>query len=263
MMGATAMAQIPEDIALVKTKRTPEPFLFSVTTLTPEDLSWSLDYSTSYGERVAGPFGYDGIGQQFAVKGYLGKRFTLYANAGLGFRREENISSAFQAEVIRDFIGGNKSQGLRFGAGLGVSKDYGDVGTLLSRVTASFDAPRWKIGGNLLFEKSFAKNRDAIDVITSMGFHYLMIGKLYGGFEAVGEDLEGFWEEDEAEGGAKFLIGPSLNLTTNNSRISFSVSGGPVIYASHSQINNPEAIRELPSQAGLSLRARVIFNLSQ
>jgi len=234
-----------------------------MTTLTSEDLSWSLHYSSSYGERVAGPFGYSGIGQQFGIKGYLGKQFTLYANAALGFPRENIISSAQQAEIIRDFIGGKKKLGLRLGVGVGVSRDYSNVKSLLSLVTLSFDAPRWKAGGNLLFEKAFAKNRDDIDVITSLGFHYRFLGNLYGGFEAVGEDLEGFWEENEAEGGAKLLVGPSLNMTTNNSKISFSVSGGPVMYATHSQFSNSEAIRELPSQPGLTLRARVIFNLSQ
>ena len=263
LIGLTAMAQISEENNLYAAKRTPEPFLFSVTTLTPEDLKWSLDYSASYGERVNGPFGYDGIGQQFALKGYLGKRYTLYANAALGFPREDNVSSAQQVEVIHDFIGGKKNLGLRFGVGMGVSRDYINVKSLLSRVTVSYDAPRWKAGGNILFEKAFAANRDNIDVITSIGFHYRLSGNLYGGFETVGEDLEGFWDEEEAEGGAKLLVGPSLNMTTNNSRMSFSVSGGPVFYATRNQVTNPEALRELPSQPGLTLRARVIFNLSQ
>jgi hypothetical protein len=263
MIGATAMAQYQDENPLLTTKRTPEPFLFSVTTLTPQDLKWSLDYSTSYGERVSGPFGYDGVGQQFAIKGYIGKRFTLYANAALGFPRKNNVSSAQQAEIIRDFIGGAKNLGFRLGMGLGISRDYINVKSFLSRITVSYDALRWKAGGNILIEKAFAQNRDNIDVITSLGFHYRLLGKLYGGFETVGEDLEGFWEEDEAEGGAKLLVGPSFNMTTNNSRMSFSVSGGPVIYATHSQISNPEALRELPSQPGLTLRARIIFNLSQ
>jgi len=263
LMGAAAKAQIPDENPLYLSKRTPEPFLFSVTTLTPQDLPWSLNYSTSYGERVSGPFGYDGVGQQFAIKGYLGKKFTFYANTALGFRPNDNVSSAQQAEILRDFIGGKKNLGLRLGIGLGVSRDYNNVKSLLNRITVSYDAPRWKAGGNILIEKAFAQNRDNIDVITSLGFHYCLLGKLYGGFETVGEDLEGFWENDEVEGGAKLLIGPSLNMTTNHSRMSFSVSGGPVFYATRSPLSNPEALRELPSQPGLTLRARVIFNLSQ
>jgi hypothetical protein len=261
LIVASAMAQNQVEDKFFTIKRSPEPFLFSTTTLTPEDLKWSLDYSGSYGQRVSGPFGYDGVGQQFAVKGYLGNRFTCYASTSLGFSAGENVLSAQRAEIIRDFIGGKKSYGLRVGLGMGVGRDYYNVISMLSRATLSFDAPRWKAGGNLLFEKALARNRDQIDVISSVGFHYNLLGRLYGGFEAVGEDLEGFWDKEEAEGGAKLLIGPSLNMTTNNSRISFSVSGGPVFYATRSPLTNPVAMRDLPSQPGFSLRARVIFNL--
>lgn len=262
IVGVTAIAQNSDKNDVFTVKRTPEPFLFSVTTLTPEDLKWSLDYSGSYGERIVGPWGYDGINQQFAVKGYLGKRFTLYANAALGFPLENNIASAQQAEIIRDIMGGKKVMGLRLGAGLGVRRDYSDVKSLLSRITFSYETPQWKASGNLLFEKALASNRDEIDVITSVGFHYCFSENFFGGVEAVGEDLEGFWDKEEAEGGAKLLIGPSLSLSPKKSRLSFSVSGGPVFYATQNQLTNPEAMRELPSQAGLMVRARVIFNLS-
>jgi hypothetical protein len=262
IIGASTMAQTPRENDIFTTKRTPEPFLFSVSTLTPEDLKWSLDYSGSYGQRVTGPFGYDGINQQFAVKGYLGKRFTLYANASLGFPLENNIASAQQAEIIRDIVGGKKVLGLRLGAGLGVRRDYNDIKSLLSRITFSFETPQWKTSGNLLLEKAFGSNRDEIDVITSVGFHYRISENFYGGIEAVGEDLEGFWDKEEAEGGAKLLVGPSLNMSPKKSRFSFSVSGGPVFYATQNRISNPNAIRDLPSQSGILVRGMVIFNLS-
>ena len=258
----SSIAQIPEAKNNFSTQYSPEPFLFSVTALTPEDLNWSLNYAGSYGERVSGPFGYDGVGQQFAVKGYLGSRFTLYANASFGFAGEKNVASAQQVEILRNFIGGKTTQGLRLGGGIGVRRDYSDVKSLLGRFTASFDALRWKIGGNVLLEKAFAQNRDDVDVISSIGFHYRFFGNFYGGVEAAGEDLEGFWDEEEAEGGAKLLVGPSVNMAPKKSRLSFSVSGGPVFYATRNQLTNPEAIRTLPSQSGLTLRARVVFNIS-
>ena len=261
MAIAFAKAQNPKEDDIYTVKRSPEPFLFSVTTLTPEDLKWSLDYSGSYGDNVSGSFGYDGLNQQFAVKGYLGKKFTLYANVAIGIQAD-NTSSAQQAEVIRNFIGGKKNQGFSLGVGLGVRRDYSNVISMLSRVTLNYDAPRWKAGGNLLFEKAFADNRDEIDIITSLGFQYRLLGSLYGGIEAVGEDLEGFWDEEEAEGGAKLLVGPSLNMTPKQSRLSFSLSGGPVFYGTQNQATNPEAIRDLPSESGLMVRARIIYNLS-
>lgn len=245
-----------------KLKRTTDPFLFSVTTLTQEDSKWSLNYSGSYGERVQGPFGYDGVSQQVSVKGYLGKQFTLYANAGIGISRSGAVSSTQQAEILHDFIGGRRNMGLRLGLGLGINNDFSNAKSLLGRITGSFDATRFKASGNLLLEHTFTKNRDEVDVITNLGFHYRLLGRLYAGFEAVGEDLEGFWDEEEAEGGAKLMVGPSLNMTSKNSGISFSLSGGPVIYATQNQVINQEAIRQLPSQAGLIVRASVIFKLS-
>ena len=63
LLGFMASAQIAEMNDLLMVKRAPEPFMFSKTTLTPEDLKWTMDYSTSYGERVSGPFGNEGVGQ--------------------------------------------------------------------------------------------------------------------------------------------------------------------------------------------------------
>lgn len=239
-----------------------EPFLFSVSSLTPEHTNWSLDYSGSYGERVSGQFGYDGVNQQLAIKGYLGKKFTLYAYNAFGISATDNVVSAQQAEIIRNFFGGTKNNGLRLGGGLGFRRDYSDVKSLLGRITFSYNASKWKTTGNLLFEKALAANRDELDFITSVGVHYCLAANFYGGIEAIGEDLEGFWDDEEAEGGAKLLVGPSLNLTPQKSKLSFSLAGGPVFYATRNQVYNPDAIRELPSQAGLMVRARVIFKLS-
>lgn len=239
-----------------------QPFQFSVHTLTGEAPRWNLFYSGGYGQRTAGPFGYDGVDQQFAVKGYLGHRLTLYANAMMGFSGGQ-ITSAQQAEVIHDFVGGKRNFGPRLGLGLGVSRDWSDVKAVFSRVTAYFENATWRLGGNLRLEKAFAESRDGIDVITSAGFHHRITGRLFGGVEMVGQDLEGFWEKDEAEGGAKLLIGPSLNLAPAGSKFTFSICGGPVFYATHSTVMPSEALRDLDifTDNGYTVRAMVGFSL--
>jgi hypothetical protein len=253
------VAQAQEERKISAYNNNTEPFLFSFSTLTPEDLKWSLDYSGSYGDEVEGSMGFEGVSQQLGIKGYLGARFTLYGNLALGFSEGNDVSSAQQVEVIRNFIGGKKYIGWRIGAGLGGRRDYSNDYSLLGRVTLEYIAPKWKAGGNLLFEKVFEEDRDAIDIITSLGVHYRFTGGFYGGIEAVGEDLEGFWDDKEAEGGAKLMVGPSLNLAPKDSRFSFSLSGGPVILATQNEASNPDAIRDLPSQAGLLIRAKIIF----
>ena len=241
-----------------------QPFLFTINTLTAENPRWNIHYSGSYGERANGQFGDDGLGQQFGVKGYLGSRLTLYATAALGFANGGGVASAEQAEVIRDLIGGKGISGFRLGAGLGLSRDWSNTGSAISRITAAFDRTNWRMAGNLRFEKAFDKARDKLDFITSIGFQHRVSNALYLGFEALGQDLEGFWEKDEAEGGAKLLIGPSINLEPNHSKLSFSISGGPVFYATRSQVTSPAAIREIGNVAsgnGYSIRALVNFNL--
>jgi hypothetical protein len=241
-----------------------QPFLFSVNTLTANAPAWGLQYSGSYGEAALAPFGYNGVDQQLSVKGYLGNRFTLYANAAMGFARSGGVTSAQQAEILRDLIGGKQLFGPRIGLGFGVSRDFTNVKSIFSRITASFDAASWRFGGNMRFEKAFDRNRDNIDLISSAGFHHRIKGQFFAGVEAVGEDLEGFWEADEAEGGAKLLIGPSINLMPQGSRFSFSLCGGPIFYASKSSVIPSEAVRDLAAtRNGYTFRVQVAFNLHQ
>ncbi|MFI2744275.1 hypothetical protein ACG2LH_16185 [Zhouia sp. PK063] len=238
-----------------------QPYLFSINSLR-ETNSWSVQYAGSYGERVSGPFGYEGIDQQFAVKGYVGAQFTFYGKTSFGFPKDGDINSAQQAEVICNFIGNHATTGFRFGAGLGVSRDYASVFSTYSRLVLSFEKTYWRIISNIVLEKAFKNERDAIDVTTSIGYQYQVLPNFYAGVEALGEDLEGFWEEDEAEGGAKLLVGPSIHWAPNNSRFAFSMCGGPVIYATHNAIAVPsEAIRDLPLKNGFTVRALLLFNL--
>src|ERR1700733_13619084 len=85
----------------------PEPFLFTINTLNPAARGWSINYAGGYGQRTVTPLGYDGLDQNICVKGYLGAKFTFLASMGLGFGNKGDVRSLQQAEVIRDFIGGN------------------------------------------------------------------------------------------------------------------------------------------------------------
>jgi hypothetical protein len=241
-----------------------QPFLFSINTLTSDAPTWSLNYSGSYGERAAGAFGYSGLDQQVAVKGYLGNRFTLIANAAVGFARTGQVNSAQHVEIIRDFFGGKQALGSRLGLGFGVSRDWSNTKALFSRVTGFFESDSWQFGGNLLFEKAFNTKRDNIDLITSAGVHRRITRRIYAGIEAVGQDLEGFWDKSEAEGGAKLLIGPSINIRPAGNKFALSLSGGPVFYATKSSVLPSEAIRDIgsgPLNNGYTVRASATFNI--
>jgi len=238
----------------------PQPFLFTINTLNPAARGWSVNYSGGYGERTVTPLGYDGVDQNVAFKGYLGAKFTMLASMGIGFGSNGDIRSLQQAEVLRDFIGGNEPIGFRAGASLGFRREFNNDKVALSRITAAYDNLNWKLGANVRFEKAFDKGRDALDVISSFGVHRKISGDLFGGVEAVGQDLEGFWETDEAEGGARVLIGPSLNYVPVASRFSFTLCGGPIIYATRSVVApNEFAVRDLPTSNGFTMKFNVGF----
>ncbi len=238
----------------------PQPFLFTVNTLNPAARGWSLNYAGGYGQRTITPLGYDGIDQNIGVKGYLGNKFTMLASMGIGFGTNGNIESIQQAEVIRDFIGGNEPSGFRMGASLGFRREFNNDKVALSRITAMYEDISWRFGANVRFEKAFDKERDAFDVISSLGIQRQISGQLFGGIEAVGQDLEGFWETDEAEGGARLLVGPSLNYAPVASRFSFTLCGGPIIYATRSTpAFNEFAVRELPASNGFTMKFNVGF----
>ena len=65
------------------------------------------------------------------------------------------------------------------------------------------------------------------------------------GVEAIGEDLEGFWDAEEAEGGARILAGPSLHISPTGRRWQMTATGGPVFHPSNSS-RSSGAIRDLP-----------------
>jgi hypothetical protein len=260
ILPLTIQAQTINQQAGTSAMEQPQPFLFTINALTPAARGWSLNYNGGYGQRAVTPLGYDGVDQNIGVKGYLGAKFTFLASMGIGFGSNGDIKSLQQMEALRDFIGGNTSFGFRLGAGLGFRREFNNDKVALSRVTAAYENINWRFGANVRFEKAFDKDRDGIDVISSIGIHRQISGNFFGGIEAVGQDLEGFWETDEAEGGARLLVGPSLNFAPVSSRFSFTLCGGPIIYATRSaQAYNEFAARELPASIGFTMKFNVGF----
>jgi hypothetical protein len=117
---------------------------------------------------------------------------------------------------------------------------------LLGRLAAGRSLSAWRLDGNALFEKPFSTERDAVDLITSFGVSRHMLRFLRAGIEVIGEDLEGFWEEDEAEGGARILIGPSIHITPPNEHWQIGIAGGPMLHATRSS-RSSDANRGLPA----------------
>jgi hypothetical protein len=77
--------------------------------------------------------------------------------------------------------------------------------------------------------------------------------------EAVGQDLEGFWDPAEKDGGARLMAGPTIAIAPPTAHWQLTVGGGPVLRATRSDFASG-AERPLPTRNGYVLRSAVGFS---
>ena len=220
------------------------PFLFSISTVTPEDKpNVRFDYDVGVGERAFQSDDSTQPEQRIGLQASFG-RLTFLGRVGLA-----EVGSSYQSnqsgEVLLSMLG--SASAVALAAGAGVMLEAGGVNVLLARVVAGHDAPSWRLHGNVLFQKPMSTERDAVDLITSVGWAHKVSQSVSLGVEAVGEDLEGFWEAEEAEGGARLLAGPSLHISPGEHRWQFIATGGPLFHPSDTG-RASGAFRDLPPE---------------
>jgi hypothetical protein len=233
------------------------PFLFSVSTPERDDPRAAVHYEASFGERPFDLVDGDRPEQRFGVQAAFGNGFIVLGRIGVAADGRDTRSSQ-QGEVLYSPWRGR----LGVAAGMGMRHESAGVNVLLGRVIAGRRFDAWRVDGNLLFEKPFTTGRDALDLITTFGVARTLTPMLHAGLEVIGEDLEGFWEAEEAEGGARILIGPSLRLAPPSQHWQVSVTGGPIIHATSNDLSS-SASRSLPgTRNGFAVRAAVSYGFS-
>lgn len=223
------------------------PFVFSMTTA-PEIASRQIriDYDVGLGNQTFRSQQTNGPDHMIGAQVSMGRwtlvgRFTASPADGTAYERSQS------GEVLYSFLTPATS-GLSFAAGGGMLHEAGGTDVLMARVTAGREAPLWRLHGNMLLQKPLVdQGRDAMDVITSVGWARRVTRSWSLGLEAVGEDLEGFWDTAEAEGGARLLVGPSLHLAPTGRLWQVTVTGGPMFHPRPSGLSS-EALRDLPPQ---------------
>jgi hypothetical protein len=232
------------------------PFLFSVSTPERNDPRAAVHYDASFGERPFDLVDGDRPEQRFGVQAAFGNGLIVLGRLGVAADGRDTRTSQ-QGEVLYA-----PWRGLGVAAGMGMRHESTGVNVLLGRVIAGRRFDAWRLDGNLLFEKPFSTGRDAVDVITTFGVARSLTPMLHAGLEVIGEDLEGFWEAEEAEGGARILIGPSLRLAPPSQHWQVSVTGGPIIHATTNDLSS-NASRSLPgTRNNYAVRAAVSYGFS-
>ncbi len=171
----------------------------------------TMEAESAYGVRETRPFGQQGFELGAKLKYRFFDWFSMDAKGAAVFDDKEYKSSMFAAEALFGVLSQDKYHiNLSLGAGYTYDFDGVSVPTLRLSLNRAFGALDLTLSGTAEFP--IADDRDPFDVIVGLGTSYQFVSWFAGGVEAVGEDLEGLWDEEEAEGGAKFLIGPTLTF---------------------------------------------------
>jgi hypothetical protein len=242
------------------------PFLFTVTTGSDAGFGARtlLSGDLGYGRRSFRSVAPERAEQSVTAQIALGSRVTVLARTGLAFADPSATSTvSAQGEVLAGLLPADAAASLF--VGVGGLRDYAGTAVFLGRVGAGFSGARWEAAGNLRLEHAFVAHdgtateapRDGVDLITTAGVARRS-GSVRLGVEAVAEDLEGFFDREEAEGGAKLMIGPTVRWAPEGSRWQLLVGGGPVLRLTQSvAVATGGAPRELTGGSGYVLRTAV------
>ena len=181
------------------------PFLFSVATTTDHGRpGLHVEYDVGAGERAFQSGTTNQPEQRVALQASW-RRLTMIGRVGM-----VDAGSAYQSsqagEVLVSLLNpANARTSIAMGGG--VLHEAGGTNVLQARLVGGQERDRWRLLGNLLLQKPLSGERDAVDLITTLGWARKFARGWSLGVEAVGEDLEGFWDPMEAEGGARILVG--------------------------------------------------------
>ncbi len=224
-----------------------KPFLYTILPFDGSSGGAFVNYDAAYGEKTFEPFGGDKMEQTLGIRTRIAGSFTLVAHAGLALNN--GTSRTMQhAELLADILNGSESA-VQLSAGAGMRHEYGGTNVIIARALVGKQFTSWNVTGNLLLEKPLSTLRDEIDLMTTLGCSYTLSSLFHVGIEAVGQDLEGFWDDEEAEGGATLFAGPTIGLQIPGSNLHITLGGGPIIRATTSP-RTSSALRELPAVSG-------------
>jgi hypothetical protein len=223
------------------------PFVFSFTPASTPKAQVLVDYDIGVGEETFRSNATNGPEHRLGIQASL-HRWTFLSRFGIP-QPGGSYDTSKQGEVLYSILTPDSS-GVSLAAGFGVLHEARGVDVLLSRIAAGRDFQKWRLQGNVVFQRPLssnrdAVNRDAVDLITTAGWSRRLGSAFSLGVEGIGEDLEGFWNPAEAEGGARLLIGPSLHVAPPDSKWQFSVAGGPSFHPTNTG-RSSDALRYLP-----------------
>lgn len=210
----------------------------------------------STGRRVGRPLQNGGVENQLLV-GYGPASWLLIEASAAVAETPAGTTNAFGGNARFQILSQNGGRPLNLILSGGALREHEGTTVLTAAYTAGRDFGRFNASTSGVFEKPLAKNRDEVDAILSLGLSYAFLKYFRAGLESVGEDLEAFVEEEEAEGGARLLAGPTLVAELLDKRLNLAMNAlGGVAYVPRPTLDGKPA----PAEAfGLRFRAAYTF----
>lgn len=173
----------------------------------------NIELESAYGSREAGPVGDKGYEQILRLRYDIGSRFFVSGQGGLLFDDKGYKAPSGGGEVgVKALV--QELHQINFTLAAGYLYDYQGVHVPrlrvgLGRRFGDFDLVLHAL---LEFPQSSSTHRDTVDLISGLAMSYRVNSWFSPGLEILMQDIEGFWEKEEAEGGAKLLVGPTLGF---------------------------------------------------
>jgi hypothetical protein len=238
-------------------------FLYSVWPDHRPDAPKAVAYAdVGYGRDLFATLGPERLESRFGSQVRLGHRVTAIGQIGWA-AGDTAVATRLRAEAEALVSVLAPSAPSVFAVGLGAASDYRRTGVILGRVVAGYRWTRTTMIANVRMEcpiqtVALPTRRDRLDLITTAGMMRQLTSGFGLGVETVAEDLEGFVESDEAEGGAKLMVGPSIRLGSPATRWHVLMGAGPVLQLTHSTAANASsAPRELATHTGYVVRTSI------
>ena len=189
-----------------------------------------------YNERAFEPVAGERLEPQASLLLPLSSAVAVLAQVGVASTLDGRTRVAEQGELLITPV---RHGALALAGGFGARHEYGGTMVTTARFVGARTTERSALAAGVLLEHPYAAGRDALDLITSLGVSHALTSTLWLGVEAVGSDLEGFWDQAEAEGGATLFVGPTLALSPSDSW-RLVVGGGPVLRTTSSTVAQAE-----------------------
>lgn len=180
-------------------------------------------YYLSYGRRATPPLAQDGIEHRWFLGFYPVKNFSIAGDLRLAtLERLEGRAWRVGAEV-RHVVLERREADFDFSVSAGYAREVGRAHVAHMSAMASGGIGNVELASSIYLEKAFAAGRDSVDVVFGVGAYYPLGETFTVGVEYLGQDLEDLWEREEAEGGARHLLGPTFLLRAFSERVSLGV----------------------------------------